>query len=231
MRIGEIGDGKVTIRFNARGENLAYEIRYSANPITEDNFNDATLVESVVVTGSGEVKSAVLDLTVGKESKFYIAVQATAENVKSEIKSVRAGGVELVYIDPNRITSVYCGEVIKDLSPLIDEYDLIMDGGLPSNRLSQFYYKKGDWLPGMLDPYTETHERYGTDLAPIIDLEYNHYIEYITVFYSHETYDLDVRSSKDFANFATPSAWDATNESYPASHFRANNWTVIPINA
>ena len=242
VRIADIGAETVTIKFNAKGKNLTYEIRYSSSPITEENFGDATLVSGVNVTGSGEVKTAVLNLKADKNTKNYIAVQATSGKVKSVVESVRAGGLDLVYVDPNRITSVYCGEVIKDLTPLFDEFEGIVDpmgamngvegaeaGTLPTNRLNQFYYKKGDWLPGMLDPYNETHERYGTDLAPIIDLEYEHYIEAIMVFYSHEAYDLDVRSSKAFANFDTPSDWDATNASYPASSFEANAWNLIPI--
>ena len=237
VRIGEIGVNTVTVRFNATGSNLAYEIRYSKEPITESNFASATLAENVVVTGSGEVKEAVLNLTAGKNSKYYIAVQLSSNGQKSEIGTVRAGGIDLIYIDPQRITSVYCGEVIKDLTPLIDEYAGIIDplngnsGTLPTNRLSKFYYHKDDWNEGRGDYYGTTHERYGTDLAPIIDLEYTHYVQCIMVFYSHDTYDLDVRSSKDFANFNTPSAWDATNESYPASTFNANGWTVIPIDA
>ena len=235
LRIGNIGAENVTIRFNATGKNISYDIRYSSQPITEANFAQATRVSGVTVTGSGAVKEAILNLKADKTNKQYIAVQLTSNGVKSTVETVRAGGIDLVYVDPNRITSIYCGEVIKNLSPLIDEFDGIIDplngnaGTLPTNRLSQFYYKKGDWLPGMLDPYSETHERYGTDLAPIIDLEYEHYIECIMVFYSHETYDLDVRSSKAFANFNTPSAWDATNESYPSSTFAANGWTMIPI--
>lgn len=229
LRIGQIGANNVTIRFNAKGSNLTYKIVYSDSPITEENFASATELTGVVIKGSGAVKEAVLNLEASKDKKVYIAVQASSKGVKSTVECVRAGGLDLVYVDPHRITSIYCGEVIKDLTPLIDEFDLVQNNMLPSNRLSQFYYKKGDILPGMLDPYKETHERYGTDLAPIIDLEYTHYIEFIEVFYSHDTYDLDVRSSKNFANFNTPSAWDATNKSYPASTFTSNAWNRIPI--
>ena len=235
LRIAEIGENTVTIKFNATGKKLAYEIRYSTSPITEENFANATIVKDVVVAGSGEIKTAVLNLKANKETKYYIAVQTTSEGNKSTIETVRAGGIELIYIDPNRITSVYCGEVIKDLRPLIDEFDSIVDplrgnaGVLPTNRLTKFYYHANDWNEGRGDYYGTTHERYGTDLAPIIDLEYTHYVECIMVFYSHETYDLDVRTSKNFANFDTPSAWDATNESFPAINLVANSWNKIEI--
>ncbi|MBO5262481.1 MAG: hypothetical protein J6B45_05485 [Clostridia bacterium] len=229
LRIGEIGSTTVTIRFNATGKDLAYEIRYSSEPITAENFESATLVTDAVVSGAGEVKSATLNLVVGKTAKYYIAVQAISKGEKSTIETVRAGGIDLVYVDPNRITSVYCGEVIKDLTPLIDEFDGVLQGVLPTNRLSKFYYHKDDWNEGRGDYYGETHERYGTDLAPIIDLEYTHYVEYIEVFYGHTAYDLDVRSSKNFANFNTPSAWDTTNESYPAINLKTNAWNRIPI--
>ena len=234
LRIGQIGASNVTIRFNAIGKNLSYEIRYSTSPITEENFKDATLA-SVNVTGSGEVKEAILNIKADNTNKYYIGVQASKFGVTSTLETVRAGGIDLVYVNPKRITSVYCGEVIKDLTPLIDEFAGIDNplggsaGTLPTNKLSQFYYKAGDITPGMLDPYKETHERYGTDLAPVIDLEYEHYIECIMVFYGYDTYDLDVRSSATFANFNTPSAWDGTNVSYKAADLKANTWTLIPI--
>ena len=235
VRIAQIGASNVTIKFNATGRNLAYEIRYSTSPITAENFASATLLENVTVSGAGEVKTAIIDLTVGKTTKYYIAVQATSNGEKSSVESVRAGGIDLVYVDPNRITSIYCGEVIKDLTPLIDESEGIIDplngnpGLLPSNQLDKFYWMKGEIRPGMLDPYTETHERYGTDLAPIIDLEYTYYIECIMVYYRQDTYDLDVRSSKDFAGFDKPNEWDGTNKSYLAATFKANDWNEIPI--
>ena len=234
VRIGSIGNGTVTIRFNATGKNLSYEIRYSRDPITAENFGAATLATGVTVTGNGEVKTATLNLNAGKDSKYYIAVQATSMGVKSTIESVRAGGIELVYVDPDRITSVYCGEVIKNLNPLIDEFDGIVDpfggdaGILPTNRLPKFYYHKDD-IDSRGDKYGVTHERYGTDLAPIIDLEYTHYIERIMVFYSHETYDLDVRASKNFANFNSPDAWDAKNATYLKTDLKANSWNTIEI--
>ncbi len=233
VRIANIGVSNVTIKFNVKGKNVSYEIRYSTSPITEENFASATLAD-VTVVGAGEVKTAILDLTVNKDSRYYIAVQATSNGVKSTVESVRAGGIERVYIDTNRMTAIYCGEVIKDLSPIIDEFELSGDplytvpNSLPSNRLGKFYYHKDD-IDSRGDKYGVTHERYGTDLAPIIDLEYNFYVECVMVFYSHETYDLDVRSSKDFANFNTPEAWDGTNQSFPASTLKANSWNKIEI--
>ena len=235
VRIANIGVSNVTIKFNASGKNLSYEIRYSTSPITADNFSAATLA-NVVVTGEGEVKTAILDLKVGADSKYYVAVQTTSNGVKSTVESVRAGGIDRVYIDPNRITSVYCGEVIKDLRPLIDEFDLAGDplyttpSNLPSNRLAKFYYHKDD-IDSRGDKYGTTHERYGTDLAPIIDLEYNFYVECIMIYYGDTTYDLDVRASKDFANFDTPEAWDAKNDSYPASQLKKNAWNKIEVGA
>ena len=234
LRIGNIGADTVLIRFNAIGKDMTYEIRYSESEITEDNFAQATLAD-VSVASSGEVKSAILNLTANKTQRYYIAVQATSGSTKSTLETVRAGGIDLVYLDPNRISSVYCGEVIKNLTPLFDEFDGIIDplnqnpGTLPTNVLGKFYYKAGEYYPGALDPVSTTHERYGTDLAPILDLEYTHYVQCIMVYYSHDVYDLDVRSSKNFANFNTPSAWDGTNVSYLSTDLRANDWNLIPI--
>ena len=229
LRIAQIGNENVTIKFNVTGKNPFYEIRYSTSPITEESFNEATLAQGVTVTGLGTVKTAVLDLAVGKTDKYYIAVRVKSNGIKSNVEAIRAGGIDLVYVDPNRVNSIYCGEVIKDLTPLIDEYDIALNGALPINRLKKFYHKAGDWNEDRLEYYTDTDERYGTDLAPIIDLEYNHYIDYIMVFYSQDVYDLDVRTSKGFANFKTPSAWDATNETYLATSFKPSSWNKIEI--
>ena len=65
VRIGSIGANTVTVRFNATGKNLSYEIRYSREPITEENFGAATLATGITVTGNGEVKTATLNLNVG----------------------------------------------------------------------------------------------------------------------------------------------------------------------
>ena len=235
LRIANLGTDSVTLKFNALGKNIVYEIRYSSSPINADNFDQATKCD-VAVTSSGEVKTFTIEgLSVSKETPAYIAVKAKSGSAESTLETVRAGGVNLIYVDTNRITSVYCGEVIKDLTPLFDELSVIGDpyredyAVLPSNRVKQFYYKTGDLIEGALDPEKTTHERYGTDLAPIIDLEYNHYVECIYVFYSHQAYDLDVRSSKNFANFNTPSAWDATNKTYLATQLKANAWNKIEI--
>lgn len=234
LRVANIGSSDIVVKFNSIGKNVTYEIRYSDSEITAENFANATLANVEVLT-NGEIRSATLDLTVGKTQKYYIAVQATSNGVKSTVETVRAGGVEPVFLDPNRITSVYCGEVIKNLSPLIDEFEGIVDplnqnpGTLPTNRLGKFYYKAGDYYEGALDPVKDTHERYGTDLAPILDLEYTHYVQCIMVYYSHETYDLDVRSSKDFASFNNPDTWDGTNVSYLKTDFKSNDWNLIPI--
>ena len=235
VRIANIGVSNLTIKFNAKGKNLSYEIRYSQSPITAENFSAATLAD-VTVTGAGEVKTAILDLAVGAETKYYIAVQTTANGVKSDIETVRAGGIDKVYIDPNRVTSIFCGEVIKDLRPLIDEGELSGDplytvpSNLPSNRLGKFYYHKDD-IDSRGDKYGVTHERYGTDLAPIIDLEYNHYIDCVMIYYGDTTYDVDVRASKGFANFDSPEEWDGQNVSIPASSLKKNAWNKVEIKA
>ncbi len=234
LRISEIGKNSVTVKFNALGSNLTYEIKMSDNPITEENFAQAQAVKATV-SGDGEVKTfTISDLTVGKTAKKYIAVQASNGAAKSEINTVRAGGIEKIELDPSKPDTIFVGELIRDVSALLDEQEgndpkNKVYTNPPSNGIGRYFYAKGETPPGSVAARTKTDERYGTDVAPIIDLSYIHYVDSIWIYFDGEPKELDIRSSKKAANFNTPEAWDGTNVTYPASTFTSKGWTEIKI--
>ena len=236
LRIGAIGNNSVTIKFNAIGSDLVYDIRYSDKEITSENFASATAV-TAKVAGDDEVKTVIIDgLNAGKENRYFIGVQAKTADGKgvSTLETVRAGGIEVVKLDPKNIAAYYAGEAIRDLTALFDEQEVIIyplggnAGELPSNRVRKFYYGKGELAPGALDPNKENDERYGTNFMPIVDLQYVHYVDCIMLYYSQDAYDVIVRSSRDEANFNTPADWE-TNQVFKKADLKTNAWNKIEI--
>ena len=237
LRIVELGDNKVTIRFNAIGNNLKFDIRYSDKEITSENFTSATVVENPVITQDKEIRVAVLDgIKADATNKHFIGVQAYAENsdgrIYSELLTIRAGGIEVIKIDTSRIDAIYCGEVIKSFTQLVDEQSIAdpynnLYPGMPTSKVPKYYWGEGELTPGSYVPHKETHAKYGMTLRPIIDLETEHYIEAIYVFYGNESYPISINTSLNAANFDTLEAWDGihyTNES-PAP----TGWTKIDV--
>ncbi|MBQ7907192.1 MAG: hypothetical protein IJ309_04370 [Clostridia bacterium] len=234
VRISEIGNDYVTIKFNALGENLTYDIRYSAKEITEANFEKATKID-VNVLGASEVKTAKLDgITAGPDDKVYIAVRVNNGTHNSVVDSVRAGGIEVIEVDTSRVDSIYLGEVIKDATPLFDENDVVGDPynddiwRIPENGIDRFYYPGGYAHHNHTVAEDGGHERFGTTIAPIVDLEFNHYVDCVYLYYSTFITEVDyygkteneagvsfdirndvtVRWSEHAADFQTPDAWD-----------------------
>ena len=256
VRISEIGDGFVTIKFNALGKNLTYDIRYSAKEITESNFDKATKI-TADVTGNSEVKTAKLDgINAGPDDKVYIAVRANNGTHNSVVDCVRAGGIERIEIDLTRVDAIYLGEVIKDATPLFDENDIVGDPlnedirRIPVNGIGRFYYPGGYAHSNHTTPEDGGHERFGTTIAPIVDLEFNHYVEAICLYYPEfgiETdvngktenaagqsfdirNDVTIRWSKKAADFQTPSAWDG-EITLTQEELDSQAWNTIEIKA
>ena len=192
LRVVEIGENSVTLKFNAIGEGATFDLRYSAKEITEKNFAKATEVTDYTISGDGEVKTVVVNnIKAGPEDKYYFAVQAVKGETESGISSVRVGGIEVIQLDPDKPDVIYLGEVIKDATPLIDETDKVGDPlnndiwDIPSSSMGRFYYPKGYAFHNHTT--TESHERFGTTLSPIIDLEFNHYVDCIYLYYAEFT--------------------------------------------
>ena len=213
LRIAEIGENSVTIKFNIVGEITGYEIKQSNKEITEKNYSKATDVTEYEISGDGNIKTVVIpNLSVGRDNVAYIAVKANNDFASSTMNTVRAGGIYMIDIDHKNPQQLGNGETNRDLTNLIDEQDIVGDpyrddfDDLPATRVPQFWDEAGTEYHNTTT--TTTAERFGTQLAPIIDLLYVHYVDNVMLYYSSMTYDVIVRVSKDAANFNTPEDWD-----------------------
>ncbi len=232
LRIAEIGDNSVTIKFNLVGEADDYEIKTSAKEITDKNYDSLELVDCQV-TGDGAIKTVVIDgIKASATDKTYIAVKAKNDFATSNMDTVRAGGIEMITLDNNNPQNLYNGETNRGLTQLIDEQLIVGDplngdiDEIPSSRVEQFWFEEGHVFHNWVKDVTD--ERYGTQLAPIIDLEYVHYVDTVMLFYGGTTYDVTVRASKDSANFNTPEDWDFEVK-FTADELRRNNYKKVPI--
>ena len=213
LRIAEIGLDSTTIKLNLVGTADSYDVRYSTKEITAKNFAKATEAD-FSVSGDGIIKTIVVNGVTGNlDDCYYIAVQASNDFASSTLETVRVGGNKIIYLDSNKAQQLYNGETNRDLTALIDEQLIVGDplrddyDELPASVVPRFWDEAG--IVYHNHTTTTTHERFGTQLAPIIDLEYVHYVDTVMLYYGSTTYDVIVRVSKDAANFNTPEAWDA----------------------
>ncbi len=233
FRIAKLENGKITLKVNALGDISDYEIRYSKKEITSKNYSKATIVDCEV-TGSGEIKTIVVDgMTADADNKYFFAMTAKNDFGESEFVTVRAGGIEAIVRDNHNPQHIVSGETNRDLGKIIDEQDFVaptMDefNYIPMSQIEQFWYEKGHVFPNYTK--TETDERYGTKLAPIIDLEYVYYVDSVMLYYGAKTYDVVIRASKNDANFQTPEHWDIEYV-VKAEDLEAEYVTTFPINA
>ena len=233
LRIAEIGENSVTVKFNLVGEANKYEVRYSNKEITDKNYENATIAD-VTVTGDGAIKTFTIEnLSVGKENKAHITVKAENDQYVSDYAQVRAGGIEIVVLDPSKPQTLPNGETNRYLNELIDEQIGVGDplngdyGDItPVSRVEQFWFEKGHVFPNWVKDKTD--ERFGTHLTPIIDLEYVHYVDTVMLFYGGTTYDVTVRASKKAANFNTPEDWDF-EKTYKAEELTKYAYQAIEI--
>ena len=227
---------KVTIRFNAIGDYLNFDVRYSDEAITEESFESATKAE-FVITADGETRNVVIKgLKADANNKHYIGVRASATNgedvIYSQMLTIRAGGIEIIDIDTSRIDAIYGGEVIKDFTRLVDEQDVAdphhnLISSLPTSKVAKNYWGKDELTPGSFVPHKETHSKYGMTLRPIIDLESEYYVEAVYVFYGNESFPISVNTSLKAANYDTLEAWDGIHYTNEAPNTRG--WTKIPV--
>ncbi len=235
LRIVELGDNKVTIRFNAIGKGLTFDIRYSDSEITDESFDSATKAD-FVVTNDNETHVAVINnLKADADNKHFIAVKASAGSgdatIYSEMLTIRAGGIEVIKIDTSRVDAIYCGEVIKSFTQLVDEQDIADPyhgkGGLASSKVPKYYWGEGEKTPGSYVPHETTHPKYGMTLRPIIDLEYEYYVEAIYIYYGNDSYPVSVNTSLKAANYDTLEAWDGIH--YTNENPDPKGWTKIEV--
>lgn len=235
LRIVELGENKVTIRFNAIGKNLKFDIRYSDSEITEDNFSSATPADFVITSDKETHVAVINNLKADADNKHYIAVQASVSSASttlySEMLTIRAGGIEVIKIDTSRVDAIYCGEVIKNFVHLVDEQDVADPyhgkGGLASSKVPKYYWGQGELTPGSFVPHQTTHSKYGMTLRPIIDLESEYYVEAIYLYYGNESYPVSVNTSLKAANYDTLEAWDGIHYTNEAPD--PKGWTKIDV--
>ena len=187
LRVDKIENGKVTLKLNIYGERPSYEVRYSLSKITEDSFLSAYLAE-VTVEGDGLV-SLTFNLDATLEKCYYVAVRPYNGTNYGKIATIRVGGDLEIPIDYNK-AQVYHGEVLNSFRPMFDN-DI-------TTKLGVIFPNSGD-----------TAELYGSNLSPIVDLEYMHYITNVRLYYENEGKSATVRWSTIPLDFQTSnSVWD-----------------------
>ncbi len=196
VRVAEINGTTVTLKFNIAHSPASYEIRYSKSEITSANFQNATLV-SATVTGEREM-TAVFNLDASLNNGYYVAIRPyVGENV-GEVYSIRVGGNQLIPIDYSD-ARVYHGETLASFVKMFDEqYGY---NSTPSTVLGRIFTDANDEL------------LYGMTLAPIVDLEYMHYVSDVYVYFNAASAGktVKVRWSKTPVDFQTEdSAWEGS---------------------
>ena len=232
LRINELGLDKVSLKLNLVGEASSYEVRYSTKEITEKNYDKATVAD-FTVSGDGSIKTIEVNgLTANAKNCYYIAVTAKNDFASSPMSTIRAGGIKMITLDNRNPQQLYNGETNRDLTALIDEQKVVGDpyngdyGDLPVSVVPQFWFEKGHVFHNWVKDVTD--ERYASQLTPIIDLEYVHYVDTVMVFYGLDTYDVVVRASKTAAQFDDSSAWDFVAE-YKAEDIQKWNYLKVKI--
>ena len=194
LRVDKVENGSVTIKFNIYGDPLSYDIRYSRDEINEGNFASATKVNAVV-TGTSEL-SATLNISASLDSRYYIAVRPILGENYGKIETVKVGGNDLIEIDYSD-SRVYHGEVLNSFEKMFDEQSLDLLSDAAKTVLSRIFTDSSDTV------------LYGTCLAPIVDLEYMHYVSTAYLYYAGAGAKVTVRWSKTALDFQSKdSAWD-----------------------
>ncbi len=190
LRVDSIENGIVTLKFNIYGSQVGYEVRYSTSEITEANFSSATKL-TVTKSGSKEISvKFALDASLSKG--YYVAVRPVSGSNYGNIATVRVGGNEQIPIDYHS-ANVYHGEVLNSFASLFDE----QSSANPSTSLEQIFRDSSDTI------------LYGSNLSPIIDLEYMHYVSRVRLYYGTAGYTVKVRWSDTPVDFmSSDSLWD-----------------------
>ena len=81
LRVSEIGSSSVTVKFNVYVSGLGYDIRYSEEPITAENFEQATKATNVKISGTREITAEIKDIVASLDDAYYIAVRSTKGNL------------------------------------------------------------------------------------------------------------------------------------------------------
>ena len=213
LRVVEVKNGIVKLRFNIYNDPVSYEVRYSESEITSDNFDSATIINASL-SGNKEC-TLELSLDAGLDKCYYVAVRPYVGTNYGEIATVRVGGNKLIPIDYHN-ANVYHGEILNSFEKLFDEQDESFRTGstMPSSAMSRIFTNSSDTF-------------YNLRLAPIVDLETLHYVSSVYLYYLEAGHSITVRWSETPVDFmAEDSAWDGYY-----SFTTAQGWNEIAINA
>lgn len=257
LRVAELKDGKATLKFNTYVSGLSYDIRYSDKPITEENFESATKANASI-SGSGEITAVINDLGASLTKAYYVAVRPYVGNESNHglVLSTRVGGNMLIPINyTSSIYNVYHGETLRgNFTNLFDEQDDKFVSSLyrPETNMGTVYPPptKGDRVTYEPNSADVTDGKVGMTLGPIVDMEFNHYITTIKLYYGElkgkyivkdnkVVFDNDtafsgtvtVRWSKKPVDFQSENdAWDGYYE-FEMSDIDDKNWNDVEVNA
>ena len=200
LRVSQITGSSVTLKFNILSEPVSYEVRYSTSEITEGNFQNATACQATVSDNS-EI-SLVINLDASLINGYYVAVRPYCGDNVGEISTLRVGGNELIHIDYSD-ARVYHGESLSSFQKLFDEQSESYKNGTltPSSTLGRINTDSSDTL------------LYGMTLAPIVDLEYKHFVSNVYLYYAEGGATVKVRWSRTPVDFQAEDAlWDGCYE-------------------
>lgn len=205
LRVYSIENGTVVLRLNVYGDMPSFEVRYSTDNITEENYSSAETIKAAI-EGEGLV-TITIKLDAGLDKGYYVAVLPYIGDNRGEISTVRVGGSGEIPISYEK-AQVYHGEVLNSFRSLFDE-DI-------TTRLGVIFPDSGD-----------TAELYGSNLAPIIDLEYMHYVTKVNLYYSEAGSSVTVRWSDSPLDFMSDNLlWDGYKEA-----ISQQGWNEILVNA
>ena len=210
LRVTNVLNNSVTLKFNVYGETGNYEVRYSTSPITNDNFANATTINATV-TGDGEY-TVTLNLSISLNECYYVAIRPYIGENYGETSSIRLGGNQLIPIDYEN-ANVYSGEVLNSFAKMFDEQSAEKTKN-PTTVLSKIFTDANDLV------------LYGSNLSPIVDLEYGHFVSSVYLYYENTGISAKVRWSDTPVDFmAEDSKWDGV---YTLN--TTKGWNEIKIN-
>ena len=233
LRVTEINSKSVVLNFNAPYTNCDFDVRYSNEEITEENFDSAEEARfKVKGDGVGKVLT-VKKMTVSLDEKQYVAIKPYVETkdgvVYGEMQTIRLGGSELLPISYNKIVNaitVHHGESLRGFSQLFDEQDTEFAPGMllrPTSELPKLYSDTDD---------ADENDGYPRRLSPIIDLEYTTFIDKVSIYINivpEEGKDIIIRVAKKATDFRAPdSEWDKVVV-FKAADMEAKTWYEADI--
>ena len=222
----------VTFKFNAPYYTCSFDVRFSDEVITEDNFNDAAKAD-VTITGESVGKTAVVkNITAALDKAYYVAIKPYNVNGEGtatygDMVTIRVGGSQMLPIEYNKIVNgitVHHGENLRDLSKLFDEQNVKNAPGSllrPTSTLAKLYSESDDETNNGGQP---------RGIYPIIDLEYLTYVDKVCIYINEvPSGDIIVRTSNVAVDFlAADRLWDTVTV-LDSENMQSKKWYTVDV--